>query len=98
MPEAKLAKEAGICYSAISMVTDFDCWHPQHDSVTVDQIVTTMNNNSNNAFKLIEEFSKTKKISCDEKIKNISKNSLITRIEKIEKSTKKKLKFIFNDL
>ena len=98
MPEAKLAREAGICYAAISMVTDFDCWHPQHDSVTVDQIVTTMNQNSNNAFKLIEEFSKIKKISCDEKIKNISKNSLITRIEKIEKTTKKKLKFIFNDL
>jgi 5'-methylthioadenosine phosphorylase len=98
MPEAKLAREAGICYAAISMVTDFDCWHPQHDSVTVDQIVTTMNQNSNNAFKLIEEFSKIKKISCDEKIKNISKNSLITRVEKIEKSTKKKLKFIFNDL
>jgi len=97
MPEAKLAREAGICYAAISMVTDFDCWHPQHDSVTVDQIVTTMNQNSSNAFKLIEEFSKIEKISCDEKIKNISKNSLITSIEKIEKSTKKKLKFIFND-
>ena len=49
------------------MVTDFDCWHPQHDSVTVDQIVTTMNKNSNNAFKLIEEFSKIKKINCDKK-------------------------------
>ena len=98
MPEAKLAREAGICYAAISMVTDFDCWHPQHDSVTVEQIVKTMNQNSNNAFKLIEEFSKIKKISCDEKIKKISKNSLITRVEKIEKSTKKKLKFIFNDL
>ena len=59
------------------MVTDFDCWHPQHDSVTVDQIIRTMNQNSNNAFKLIEEFSKIKKISCDEKTKNISKNSLI---------------------
>ena len=98
MPEAKLAREAGICYAAISMVTDFDCWHPQHDSVTVEQIVKTMNQNSNNAFKLIEEFSKIEKISCDEKIKNISKNSLITKIEKIEKSTKNKLKFIFNDL
>jgi len=98
MPEAKLAKEAGICYSAISMVTDFDCWHPQHDSVTVDQIVATLNQNSNNAFKLIEEFSKIKKISCDDKIKNISKNSLITNTKKIDKSTKKKLKYILNDL
>merc|ERR1711991_173156 len=96
MPEAKLAREAGICYAAISMVTDFDCWHSQHDSVTVDQIVSTMNQNSSNAFKFIGEFSKIGKISCDEKIKNISKNSLITSIEKIEKSTKKKLRFIFN--
>ena len=98
MPEAKLAKEAGICYSAISMVTDFDCWHPQHDSVTVEQIVKTLNQNSKNAFNLIEEFSKIKKISCDEKIKNISKNSLITNTDKIKKSTKKKLKHILNDL
>ena len=98
MPEAKLAREAGICYAAISMVTDFDCWHPKHDSVTVDQIIRTMNQNSNNAFKLIEEFSKIEKISCDEKIKNISKNSLITSKDKIEESTKKKLKFILNDL
>ena len=98
MPEAKLAREAGICYAAVSMVTDFDCWHPKHDSVTVDQIIRTMNQNSNNAFKLIEEFSKIEKISCDEKIKNISKNSLITSKDKIEESTKKKLKFILNDL
>ena len=98
MPEAKLAREAGICYAAISMVTDFDCWHPKHDSVTVDQIIRTMNQNSNNAFKLIEEFSKIKKISCDDKIKNIAKNSLITNIKKIGKSTKKKLKYILNDL
>ena len=42
MPEAKLAKEAGICYVSLSMVTDYDCWHPQHDSVTVDQIIQTL--------------------------------------------------------
>ena len=57
-----------------------------------------MNKNSNNAFKVIEEFSKIKKISCDEKTKNMSRNSLITSKEKIEKSTRKKLKFILNNL
>ena len=42
MPESKLAMEAGICYVNLSMVTDYDCWHKDHDSVTVDQIVKTM--------------------------------------------------------
>jgi 5'-methylthioadenosine phosphorylase len=45
MPEARLAREAGICYSVVAMVTDFDCWHPDHDSVTVAQIVETFQGN-----------------------------------------------------
>ena len=39
MPEAKLAREAEICYTTVAMVTDYDCWHPEHDSVTVDMII-----------------------------------------------------------
>ena len=39
MPEAKLAREAEICYATVAMVTDFDCWHPDHDSVTIDMII-----------------------------------------------------------
>ena len=39
LQEAKLAREAEICYATIAMVTDYDCWHPEHDSVTVEQIV-----------------------------------------------------------
>jgi 5'-methylthioadenosine phosphorylase len=39
MPEAKLAREAEMCYASVAMVTDFDCWHPNHDAVTVDAIV-----------------------------------------------------------
>ncbi len=98
MPEAKLAKEAGICYCAISMVTDFDCWHPGHDSVTIEQIISTLNKNSENAFKLINEISKNEKIVCDDKIKKLGTNSLITKKEKIKKSTKIKLKHILTDL
>lgn len=45
MPEARLAREAGICYSVVAMVTDFDCWHPDHDSVSVAQIVETFQGN-----------------------------------------------------
>ncbi len=39
MPEAKLAREAEICYATVAMVTDYDCWHPDHDAVTVETIV-----------------------------------------------------------
>ena len=42
LQEAKLAREAEICYATIAMVTDYDCWHPDHDAVTVDQIVAVL--------------------------------------------------------
>ena len=42
MPEAKLAREAEICYATVAMVTDYDCWHPGHDAVTVDMIVKVL--------------------------------------------------------
>ncbi len=98
MPEAKLAKEAGICYASLSMVTDYDCWHPAHDSVTVDQIIKTMNENSTNAIKLINEICKEKRFECDKETKEISKNSLITNRKKIKGKTKKKLSNILEDL
>ena len=46
LPEAKLAREAEICYATVAMVTDYDCWHPDHDSVTVDQIVANLVQNA----------------------------------------------------
>ena len=54
MPEAKLAREAEIRYSSISMVTDFDCWHPDHENVDVNQIVKTLSQNSQNAKEVIK--------------------------------------------
>ncbi len=53
MPEAKLAREAEICYATVAMVTDFDCWHPDHDHVTVDSVVAVMHRNADNARKLV---------------------------------------------
>ncbi len=98
MPEAKLAKEAGICYASLSMVTDYDCWHPKHDSVTVDQIIKNMNENSENALKMINEICKEEKIICDNETKGTSNNSIITNREKIKQITKKKLSNILEDL
>jgi 5'-methylthioadenosine phosphorylase len=53
MPEAKLAREAEICYATVAMVTDFDCWHPGHDAVTVNQIIQVLLANADKARSLV---------------------------------------------
>src|SRR6201995_997970 len=53
MPEAKLAREAEICYATVAMVTDFDCWHPDHDAVTVQDIITVLSANAEKAKQLV---------------------------------------------
>jgi 5'-methylthioadenosine phosphorylase len=53
MPEAKLAREAELPYAVVAMVTDFDCWHPDHDHVTVDQVIAVLGGNADKARRLI---------------------------------------------
>ena len=55
MPEAKLAREAELPYATVAMVTDFDCWHPNHESVTVEGVIKVMVENTKNACALIRE-------------------------------------------
>jgi len=55
MPEAKLAREAELCYATVAMVTDFDCWHPQHDNVTVEAIVAVLLRNADTARSLVAQ-------------------------------------------
>ena len=54
MPEAKLAREAEMCYASVAMVTDYDCWHPNHNNVTVDQIISVLIANAANARSLVK--------------------------------------------
>src|SRR5439155_10441320 len=53
LPEAKLAREAEICYATVAMVTDYDCWHPGHDAVTVDRVLSVLNANAARARALV---------------------------------------------
>jgi 5'-methylthioadenosine phosphorylase len=53
MPEAKLAREAEICYATVAMVTDFDCWHPDHDAVTVQDVIKVLTGNAEKAKRLV---------------------------------------------
>jgi 5'-methylthioadenosine phosphorylase len=58
MPEAKLAREAEICYASAAMVTDFDCWHPDHDAVTVQDIIRVLNSNAEKARGLVSRLAR----------------------------------------
>jgi 5'-methylthioadenosine phosphorylase len=58
LPEAKLAREAEICYATVAMVTDFDCWHPDHDAVTVQDIIKVLNANAEKAKRLVARLAK----------------------------------------
>jgi 5'-methylthioadenosine phosphorylase len=55
LTEAKLAREAEICYSTVAMITDYDCWHPDHASVTLEEIISNLNKNAENAQNVIRE-------------------------------------------
>ena len=94
MPEAKLAKEAEICYTSLSMVTDFDCWHPDHDSVEVSDIIETLTNNSSKAQRIIEalpEFLKSNRDLCSLGCNNALDNAIITAPEKRDPKVMKTL-------
>src|ERR1700719_1548617 len=53
--EAKLAREAEICYATVAMITDYDCWHPEHSSVTLEEIISNLNKNAENAQAVVRE-------------------------------------------
>ena len=101
MPEAKLAKEAEICYTSLSMVTDFDCWHPDHDSVEVSDIIETLTNNSSKAQRIIEtlpEFLKSNKDLCNLGCNNALDNAIITAPEKRDPKVLKTLDVLLQRL
>jgi 5'-methylthioadenosine phosphorylase len=101
MPEAKLAKEAEICYTSLSMVTDFDCWHPDHDSVEVSDIIETLTNNSSKAQRIIEtlpEFLKSNKDICSLGCNNALDNAIITAPEKRDPKVLKTLDVLLQRL
>jgi len=94
LQEAKLAREAELCYVTIAMVTDYDCWHPHHDSVTVDQIVAVLTKNAENATRVVREtvaaMPKARACKCGSALAH----AILTDPKKIPAATKKKLALI----
>ena len=94
LQEAKLAREAEICYVTLAMVTDYDCWHPHHDSVTVDQIVTVLVKNAENATMVVRESVAAMPASRACKCGSALAHAILTDPRKIPLATRKKLKLI----
>jgi len=91
LTEAKLAREAEICYATIAMITDYDCWHPDHESVTASQIIATLNQNAENAQKVlraaVREAPSARSCKCGATLKH----SLVTDIKLVPAATRKRL-------
>ena len=89
--EARLAREAEICYATIAMITDYDCWHPEHESVTASQIIATLNQNAENAQKVlrtaVRELPATRSCKCGSALGH----ALVTDFKFVPKATKKRL-------
>ena len=96
MPEAKLAREAEIRYCTIAMVTDYDCWHPDHEEVDVSMVIQTLQKNASNAQNMIKEVVKTFKDFSIEKdpANDCLDVAIITDFKLRSKKTIKKLKNI----
>ena len=92
LPEAKLAREAEIAYATLALVTDYDCWHPDHDSVTVDMIIANLQRNAINAQKVIQET--VRRLSENpppSDAHSALKHAILTPLDKVPAATKEKL-------
>ena len=94
LQEAKLAREAEMCYTTVAMVTDYDCWHPEHDAVTVEDIIANLTQNAANAAKLVHAavaaMPETRTCKCGSALKH----ALITDPKTVPDATKKKLELL----
>ena len=89
--EAKLAREAELCYSTIAMITDYDCWHPEHESVTATQIIATLTQNAENAQKVLREAIRALPTDRACKCGDALRHALITDMKLVPAVTKKRL-------
>ncbi len=96
LQEAKLAREAEICYATMAMVTDYDCWHPGHDAVTVEQIVKVLNTNAGNAAQVVRRavalMPRERKCKCGSALQF----AILTEPPKIPAATRQKLSLLLD--
>ncbi|AFY46598.1 5'-deoxy-5'-methylthioadenosine phosphorylase [Nostoc sp. PCC 7524] len=95
LPEAKLAREAEIAYATLALVTDYDCWHPEHDSVTVDMVIANLQRNAVNAQKVIQEtVRRLSKNPPTSDAHSALKYAILTNLANAPAATKEKLQLL----
>ena len=96
MPEAKLAREAEIRYASVSMVTDYDCWHPDHENVDVQQVIKVLLDNASKAKSMIKNLIDNfdAHIDLNDPTNNCLDVAIITAPEKRSQKTKDKLRTV----
>jgi 5'-methylthioadenosine phosphorylase len=96
LQEAKLAREAEICYSTMALVTDYDCWHPDHDAVTVAEIIENLKKNAENAQKIIRAAVKRLPVDRTCKCRNALQYAILTDLKKVPQETLKNLDILLD--
>lgn len=91
LQEAKLAREAEIAYTTVAMVTDYDCWHPDHDAVTITDIIRVLTQNAENAAKVVKEVVALIDVNAEYKAHSALRHALITDPKTIPAATREKL-------
>jgi 5'-methylthioadenosine phosphorylase len=91
LQEAKLAREAEICYATVAMVTDYDCWHPEHDAVTVDQIISNLTQNAAHAARVVAASVAAMPEARTCKCGSALAHAIITDRKRVPEETRKKL-------
>ena len=95
LPEAKLAREAEIAYATLALATDYDCWHPDHDHVTVDLIIANLHKNADNAQRVIQET--VRRLGTNlfvSEAHSALKYAIITPMDQVPDATKQKLELL----
>lgn len=96
LQEARLAREAEICYSTLAMVTDYDCWHTGHDAVTVEQVIAVVHQNADNAAKVLRQAVSSLPKSRGCKCGSALASAIMTDPAKIPSATREKLKLLLD--
>ena len=95
LPEAKLAREAEIAYATLALVTDYDCWHTDHDSVTVEMVISNLHKNAINAQRVIQEtVRRLSEIYPISDAHSALKYAILTNLDKAPTATKEKLRLL----
>ncbi|MDR3740960.1 MAG: S-methyl-5'-thioadenosine phosphorylase [Terracidiphilus sp.] len=95
LQEAKLAREAELCYATVAMVTDYDCWREGHDAVTIEEVVAVMHQNAENAAKVVKAAVATMPAERTCGCASAATYAVITQKDKIPAATKEKLSLLF---